>query len=228
METNNNQPGFFSEVNETFFRLLKNFFGPVVLLYMGYKVYHAVTTGKGFLISLLAILLGIIGAVVITYLIAFIITPILNLEKKRIQRLEREKNVFSLLGSVYSAPSLKIFNLACDAVVRLGNYNAPLLIEALDETKCPVRSPFGNRLASNSNIRAGAAYCLGKLQEKSAVSSLILALYDKEWDVRYFACQALGEIGDKGALDLLVKMASADENESVKKAANEAVEKISA
>lgn len=227
MEAEKNKPKFFEEVNETWLMLLQRF-GWMVLFYMGYKIYNSLETNPdfGLLDGILVFVLGGLGALIVGYILAIIFTPLIGIDKKRIVKYEGEKNVIHLLGMILTPSTSKLWLLACDAVVRLGNSNVPLLFQALDKETCPIKNPMGFKIASNSNLRAGAAYCLGKLKEQSAVNALILALDDNENDVRMVAAQALGEIGDKSALNKLGEIAQNDKNEEVKNVATKAIDAI--
>jgi len=100
------------------------------------------------------------------------------------------------------------------------------LLEAVDTETCPVRNVIGRTLPSSPGLRAGAAYCLGQLKEESAVTPLIISLSDENWSVRFYAAQALGEIGAKGALDDLKTLTRNESHPEVQKAVKEAMEKI--
>lgn len=220
--------GFFTDVNQLFWGMLKMFSGPVVSIYIGYKIYvFSTSNDSDFTDIILVIVLGGLGAVVITYLLALIAAPLIGLDKKKIIRFEKEKSVYSLLEIVHSASTGNIFTLACDAISRLGKLNTPLLEQALFKETCPIRSPFGNRIKSTENLRAGAAYCLGKLKQNSSAKALISALItEDDATVRIYMCSALGEIGDESALKLLEHLSLNDGDENVRKSAKEAIKKI--
>lgn len=74
--------------------------------------------------------------------------------------------------------------------------------------------------------RGAAAIALGKIGDSRAVDPLIQVLTNEEGIIiRGFAIEALGLIGDERAVEPL-KQALNDENESIRKAAQEALEKI--
>lgn len=228
MTPEKNEPKFFEQTTETWLMLLQRF-GWLAVIYMGYTIYNKLETDPNFSIldGILVFVIGGLGALIVGYILAMIITPLIGVDKKRIMKYEEEKNATHLLGMIYSPSTTKLWLLACDAVVRLGDSNVPLLLQALDKEASPIKNPMGIKLASNSNLRAGAAYCLGKLKEQSAVNALILALDDNENDVRLCACQALGEIGDKSALSRLEGTAQNDKDEEVKNFASKAMISIS-
>ncbi|MCX6243609.1 MAG: HEAT repeat domain-containing protein [Bacteroidetes bacterium] len=228
METVKNKSNFFEEVNRTWIMLIIRF-GWLALIFMGYKIYTSINTNPefSFLKGVLVFIIGGLGALVIAYFIALIITPLIGLDKKRILKLEAGKKVNPLLGYIHTGSTSELWRLACDAIVRLGNANVPLLLAALNKETCPVNNPVtGSKLASNSNIRAGAAYCLGKLKEPSAVYPLIAALNDNENYVRYCACQALGELGDKNAIEKLEEIGQNDNDDKIKNMAKKAIASI--
>ena len=81
------------------------------------------------------------------------------------------------------------------ALVKLDDKNAvaPLIAIFEDDKQHP-------------QVRANAAYVLGHLDSKQAISPLGAALQeDKDWRVRRAAAEALGELGDKVGLELLLK-----------------------
>lgn len=220
---------FFTEVKETYLMLLKNF-GWLAFVYMGYKVYNLSETKTDFNIledGLLLIVLGTLGVIIVGYLLAFILTPLIRIDKRRIQDYEQANKIFHLLGMIHTPSTSKLWLMACDAVVRLGAQHIPLVIQALDKETCPVKNPLGIKISSTASLRAGAAYCLGKLNVQSAVPQLILALDDYEADVRMIASQALGEIGDKSALPRIKEISETDKNAEVISFAQEALKKLS-
>ena len=77
----------------------------------------------------------------------------------------------------------------------------------------------------SSDARDCAAYGLEKIGNAS-VESLILALKDKGFNVRYSASEILGDIGDVRAIEELSNVALNDENSDVRAAAKEALEKL--
>jgi HEAT repeat protein len=212
MEAKKDKPRFIEEVNETWLMLLRRF-GWLALIFMGYIIYDNLQINYDF-----SLFNGIL------VLLAGIFTPLMDFDKKRIQKLEAQKDVVHLLEYVRGGLTPELWFQACDAVVRLGNSTVPLLLQSLEAATCPIKNPLGIKLASNSNLRAGAAYCLGKLKEQSAVIPLIFsALNDREDEVRGVACNALGEIGDKRALPDLQEIAQNDKNEDLKEIAKKVI-----
>jgi HEAT repeat protein len=88
---------------------------------------------------------------------------------------------------------------------------------------------FGNSdsvLSSNGRrFRYRAAVVLGRIGDERAVSPLVTALADKEWDVRRGAAQALGRIGDVRAVLPLIA-ALEDEDWGVRQNAAHALGRI--
>ncbi len=74
--------------------------------------------------------------------------------------------------------------------------------------------------------RKKAAEALGNIGNAKAVEPLIMALKDKNGDVQWKATVALGEIGDKKAIDSLNELLKHEENNLIREAAKEALEKI--
>ncbi|MEW5953614.1 MAG: HEAT repeat domain-containing protein [Bacillota bacterium] len=71
----------------------------------------------------------------------------------------------------------------------------------------------------DGKIRAGAAWALGKLKAGEAVDLLLLAIKDKEEDVRREAVIALGEISDKRAVMPLIKVLEEEDSAYVRSSA---------
>ena len=72
------------------------------------------------------------------------------------------------------------------------------------------------------NVRAGAAWVLGRIGDSSVTVPLINALRDESSQVRLYAAMALGLVGDYRAVTPLRK-AMRDKNNNVREAAYEAV-----
>jgi hypothetical protein len=75
-------------------------------------------------------------------------------------------------------------------------------------------------------VRASAAYGLGELGDPAAVDPLIKALGDEDQWVRLEACGSLRKLKAGAAAPALRRVAEADENEQVRKAAAKALEVI--
>ncbi len=78
---------------------------------------------------------------------------------------------------------------------------------------------------TDSEVRAAAAWALGKCDDENSVDVLIEVLDDESASVRSEAAMALGRIGDKQAVDAL-KKASEDPDPKVRQAAKDALNKI--
>jgi HEAT repeat protein len=101
-------------------------------------------------------------------------------------------------------------------------------IAPADETRLPVA--LGFLVSDKPQLREAAAHSIGVLGPKAApaVEAFIIALADKQPGVRYNAAEALGKIGP-GAADAvkyLEELATTDENNDVRQAAEVAVELI--
>jgi HEAT repeat protein len=67
----------------------------------------------------------------------------------------------------------------------------------------------------NNQTRALSATLLGILRDKRSVDALISALSDDFWDVRYGAVVALGNIGDRRAVDPIRNISRTDPHDRV-------------
>ena len=76
-------------------------------------------------------------------------------------------------------------------------------------------------------VRASAAYGLGELGDAAATDALVRALGDEDQWVRLEACGALRKLKASAAVGALRRVAEADENEQVRRAAAKAVDVIS-
>jgi len=79
--------------------------------------------------------------------------------------------------------------------------------------------------SDNGTTRADAAFQLGKIKDKRAVSALIDALKDEDNDARGEAARALGYICDASAVPALIRVLK-DEDRHVRKGAAEALGEI--
>jgi HEAT repeat protein len=75
-----------------------------------------------------------------------------------------------------------------------------------------------------AEVRASAAYGLGELGDAGATDALVRALGDEDPWVRLEACGALRKLKASAAVLALRRVAEADENEQVRKAAAKALE----
>jgi len=80
----------------------------------------------------------------------------------------------------------------------------------------------------DSLVRSYASTALGNIGDPRAVDPLIEVFNDEYWFIRADAARALGNIGDTRAVDPLNRLASMDEDDRVRSAAQEALEKIQA
>ena len=81
----------------------------------------------------------------------------------------------------------------------------------------------------DANLRARAASNLGELRNPKAVQPLIASLREYGYEytsLRLNAATALGNIGDNEAVEPLTKLAQSDSEESVRQAAQKALELI--
>lgn len=93
-----------------------------------------------------------------------------------------------------------------------------------EENPITVTDPFFDNMDNFFLIREKKANALRGIDENK-IEFFIQALKDKEWDKRLKAAKILGDIKDIRAVEPLICVLK-DENEDVRKAAREALEKI--
>ena len=76
-------------------------------------------------------------------------------------------------------------------------------------------------------VRAQAAEALGEIGDTRAVSALLTALGNRESHVRECVARVLGKIGDSRAVEPLTDLLKKEANGKVKRAAAEALHKLS-
>ena len=79
----------------------------------------------------------------------------------------------------------------------------------------------------NADVRRHTIGALARIRDPASVDSLGLALRDKDWNHRMGAALVLMAIGDKKSIELL-KSATLDENNYVRKIAETAVKRAAA
>lgn len=96
---------------------------------------------------------------------------------------------------------------AIHALGRIGDTRALPYLERILESK------------EDGNFRSGAAWSLGQIRNRAAVSVLLTAVKDSDKWVRSAAARALGDIGDPGAAPRLVEALTDTDSEVRKEAA---------
>jgi HEAT repeat protein len=124
-----------------------------------------------------------------------------------------ERAVSPLIDKLpYAEPGVKRFILG--ALGKIGNGRAlEPMVQALQE-------------AAEGDVRASAAYGLGELGDAAAADALVAALGDDYKWVRFESCGALRKLKARGARPALERVAAADEDEQVRKAAAKALEEM--
>jgi len=127
---------------------------------------------------------------------------------------------------------------AVDPLIEFLKFDPIKPVSEIDQQTRVVRSPpamqatFGEPIPKPRDeewgTRGTAAWALGRIGDTRAVEPLIDALKDEHEYVRMYAARALGWIGDVRAVDALTYVASMDEDNRVREAAAEALEKIRA
>ena len=126
----------------------------------------------------------------------------------------------------------------------IGNKKAaPLLLQALSDNRMTVRlhaikglsrmklkraaKPIARLLNDDSGgIRVNALYALMSLDDSSVLGKVRRSLSDPQWYVRQNACLACGHYRDKKALKKLAQLAKSDTKKAVRKAAEQALQKL--
>jgi HEAT repeat protein len=106
------------------------------------------------------------------------------------------------------------------AVMKLGMVGGEDAVRALIMT---VRNDHEDLIT-----RGRAALMLGKLKDERAVDTLIQALEAPGFLTPVHAAEALGKIGDRRAVEPLISVAMNSHNESLRKAAETALESLGA
>lgn len=87
--------------------------------------------------------------------------------------------------------------------------------------------PISRLLKDESGgIRVNALYALVNLNDPSTLGNVRKALQDSQWYVRQTACYVCGHYEDKKALKTLVQLSKSDTKKAVRKAAEEALQKL--
>jgi HEAT repeat protein len=143
--------------------------------------------------------------------------PALNLAMRLLGRMGPDaSDAAGDLGKFLKDDDPHVRHSAVQALVQIGSAAVPMLREALETDHLGTRRYLTLTLA-----RLGA-------EAKSAVPALARGLWHKEALIREASAQALGAIGPvaKKARSALLKVSKEDEDEVVRQAATEALEKI--
>ncbi len=139
-------------------------------------------------------------------------------------RLGWQKHLFLLLNNIWGIEVLsKSLNVQ-------GIFLKEQVIEALAEVNDSSSVDILINALEDKSLglnRIDVLEALGKKEDKSAVPVLIDVLMNGDYPLdRGAAAEALGEIGDGGVLDALDQASKEDEDEDVRKACREAIDKI--
>jgi HEAT repeat protein len=174
-------------------------------------------------------------------LLLSVIPPLANIDKTLAQNPSvqlqcNEVEIKSYIQKLSSSqPSIYSALVACksqavpELIQALGNQNKQvriIVITALGEIGSPSAIPFLSNLLSTEtrwNVRVAIVSALSQF-DKQGVPTLVNALTDKDWYIRYQAANALGEIGS-AAKDAVPALNDAvkDENIYVRSAATTAL-----
>jgi HEAT repeat protein len=114
-----------------------------------------------------------------------------------------------------------------DALADPGESNRDFLVRELGQREVWTLAPFYEKLAKPPwYVKSAMLKILGLRKDSGAIPAIAEVVSDLNIDVRKSAAEALGEIGGKEALALLVKLAK-DPNSHVRQASAEALRKVS-
>jgi len=140
-------------------------------------------------------------ALAVTFVLALGWAALSRLDDTRIGKAAQRHDPASMLSMVAGGTLLPAQTAQClRAVIACGPEAVPLLLRCLDrqatfpELTNPVARGLGKVARSTPALRAGAAYCLGELKERSAAAPLSQCLSDPDPDVRSAAAAALRRI----------------------------------
>ena len=136
-----------------------------------------------------------------------------------------QRGAAQALGKIKDPRAVEPLITALKAGKRPVRYEA---IESLVKIGEPAVEPLISALKDEKwyEVRWRATQALGKIGDSRAVEPLINALKDEKWPVRYKAAQALGKIGDERAIPALEEALKSKNKRGVRKAAEEALDKI--
>lgn len=145
----------------------------------------------------------------------------------RIQSKGEAKSIHYTIGTRYSAASLSGIILFESAGIQaykksFKGYISPPFIIGEDKYKNPSSAPFNEVFWISGSFVSKTLIMIGEVY---GVNALIGALKDQEYDLRYRAIEALGEIKDNRAVEPLIAVRK-DKNSSVRKDVAEALEKL--
>jgi HEAT repeat protein len=118
---------------------------------------------------------------------------------------------------------------AAPHVRKLGDDNSTIRDNAAEKLTDMGEAAVDNLIMAledrDSNVRANAAWVLGRIKDKKAVEPLIKAARDRSAKVRSYAALALGKLGDEKAVPVL-NAALNDTNRDVRLTARQALDKL--
>jgi HEAT repeats len=188
---------------------------------------------RGAIFVLLAVLSGIISPFIVTNLVTFAQTPSTQMQCNKVEIKNYIQKLSSGEESIYDALVACKDKAIPELITALKSQNKQvriMAITALGEIASPdAISPLSDLLSNETawDVRASVIFALPKFG-KQGVPTLITALKDKDWYIRYQAANALSEIGydAKDAIPTL-NDAVKDENLNVRDAAIDALVGIS-
>ncbi|MBI5417869.1 HEAT repeat domain-containing protein [Candidatus Poribacteria bacterium] len=153
--------------------------------------------------------------VIIAVIIAIIYFTTPPVDKKKVADIER----LAALGKDGVPDLLKYLDdkdgaIRYEAIYKLNDLRDPRIIEPMIKEL---------KISDNEVPRKWAAQALGTLGDTTAVIPLIDALNDSSFHVRYKSADALGKIGDKRALNSLLRLSTTDDMEYVQIYAENAI-----
>jgi hypothetical protein len=146
---------------------------------------------------------------------------------RKLASLEDKDRRLKILKAIAKLKAFWIFSVLLESLADPCETIRDFLVKELSQREAWSLNPFYERLSKPPwYVRSAVVKILGQRKDKAALSHIEPLLVDSNVDVRKCAADALGEIGGKEVLSLLVKLTK-DKSSYVRTAATEAMRKVS-
>jgi len=146
---------------------------------------------------------------------------------RKLRSLSDKERRLKILKAISKLKASWVFKVLLEALSDPCETNRDFLIKELSQREIWNLAPFYEKLRNPPwYVKSAVLKVLGRRKDAGALPSIEQALTDSNVDVRKSAADALGEIGGKEALTLLVKLTQ-DKSGYVKVAAAEALRRVS-